>query len=65
MRQVSTITEQVLNNPLQFFFTLELIREKQADLGFINKQLRIKLANLVKEQENYKEQLAYIAGCIN
>ena len=35
------------------------------DLGFINKQLRIKLANLVKEWEKYKLQLAYIAGFIN
>jgi hypothetical protein len=35
------------------------------DLGFTTKQLKIKLANLVKEQEKYKEQLAYAAGFIN
>ena len=35
------------------------------DLGFTNKQLRIKLADLVKEWEKYKLQLAYIASFIN
>jgi len=35
------------------------------DLGFTIKQLKIKLANLVKEWEKHKEQLAYIAGFIN
>ena len=35
------------------------------DLGFTNKQLRIKLANLVKEREKHKLQLAYAAGFIN
>ena len=35
------------------------------DLGFTSKQLKIKLAKLVKEWEKYKEQLAYIAGFIN
>jgi len=35
------------------------------DLGFTIKQLKIKLANLVKEREKYKEQLAYVAGFIN
>ena len=41
--------EWVLNDPLWPFSTLELIREKWVDLGFINKQLRVKLADLVKE----------------
>ena len=35
------------------------------DLGFTIKQLKIKLANLVKEWDKYKEQLAYIASIIN
>ena len=35
------------------------------DLNFTNKQLKIKLVDLVKEWEKYKEQLAYIAGFIN
>ena len=35
------------------------------DLGFTTKQLKIKLANLVKEREKYKEQLAYVASFIN
>ena len=35
------------------------------DLGFTGKQLKIKPADLVKEWEKYKEQLAYIAGFIN
>ena len=35
------------------------------DLGFTSKQLKIKPADLVKEQEKYKEQLAYTAGFIN
>jgi len=34
-------------------------------LGFTSKQLKIKLADLVKEREKYKEQLAYAAGFIN
>ena len=34
-------------------------------LGFTIKQLKIKLANLVKEWEKHEEQLAYIAGFIN
>ena len=35
------------------------------DLGFTTKQLKIKLANLVKEREKHEEQLAYAAGFIN
>ena len=35
------------------------------DLGFTAKQLKIKPADLVKEREKYKEQLAYAAGFIN
>jgi len=42
-----------------------LIKEKWADLGFTSKQLKIKPANLVKEREKYKKQLAYVAGFIN
>ena len=57
--------EQVLNDPPRLFFTLESLREKQVDLGFTNKQLRIKPADLVKEREKYKLQLAYAAGFIN
>ena len=57
--------KQVLNNPPQPLPTLKSIKEKWADLGFTSKQLKIKLANLVKEWEKYKEQLAYIAGFIN
>jgi len=35
------------------------------DLGFTGKQLKIKLIDLVKEQEKHEEQLAYVAGFIN
>jgi len=35
------------------------------DLGFTAKQLKIKLANLVKEREKHEKQLAYAAGFIN
>jgi len=57
--------EWVLNNPLRLLPTIKLIKEKWVDLGFTVKQLKIKLANLVKEQKKYKEQLAYIASFIN
>jgi len=55
----------VLNDLPQPLSTLELIKEKWADLGFISKQLKIKPANLVKEWEKYKKQLAYAASFIN
>ena len=55
----------VLNDPLRLLPTIKLIREKWVDLGFTAKQLKIKLADLVKEREKYKEQLAYVAGFIN
>ena len=35
------------------------------DLGFTSKQLKIKPADLIKEWEKYKEQLAYTASFIN
>ena len=57
--------EWVFNNPLQPLPTLKSIKEKWADLGFTGKQLKIKPADLVKEQEKHKEQLAYTAGFIN
>ena len=34
-------------------------------MGFTNKQLRVKPADLVKEREKHEEQLAYAAGFIN
>ena len=55
----------VLNNLPQPFLILELIREKWVDLGLTNKQLRVKLADLVKEREKHEEQLAYAASFIN
>ena len=57
--------EWVLNNLLWLFSIIKLIKEKWVDLGFTTNQLKIKLANLVKEREKYKEQLAYAAGFIN
>ena len=57
--------EWVLDDPPRPLPTLESIREKWADLGFTNKQLRVKPVNLVKEWEKYKEQLAYAASFIN
>ena len=57
--------EQVLDNPPRPLPILKSIKEKQADLGFTSKQLKIKPANLVKEREKHEEQLAYIAGFIN
>ena len=57
--------EWVLDDPPRPLPTLESIREKWADLGFTNKQLRVKPADLVKEREKHKEQLAYTAGFIN
>ena len=57
--------KQVLNNPLQLLPIIKLIKEKQVDLGFTIKQLKIKPADLVKEWEKYKKQLAYAAGFIN
>ena len=57
--------EWVLNDPLWPFSTLKSIREKWVDLGFTNKQLRVKPADLVKEWEKYKLQLVYIASFIN
>ena len=57
--------EQVLNNLPQLLPIIESIREKQVDLGFTDKQLKIKPADLVKEWEKHEEQLAYAAGFIN
>jgi len=57
--------EWVLNDPPRLLPIIKSIREKWVDLGFTAKQLKIKPANLVKEWEKYKEQLAYIAGFIN
>ena len=55
----------VLDDPPRPLPTLESLREKWVDLGFTNKQLRIKPADLVKEREKHELQLAYAAGFIN
>lgn len=57
--------EWVLDDPPRPLPTLESLREKWVDLGFTNKQLRIKPADLVKEREKHELQLAYAAGFIN
>ena len=57
--------KQVLNDLPRPLPIIKSIKEKQVDLRFTSKRLKVKLANLVKEREKYKGQLAYAAGFIN
>ena len=57
--------EWVLDDPLRPLPIIKSIKEKWVDLGFTGKRLKVKLANLVKEREKHKGQLAYAAGFIN